>query len=85
MLGRGEEATARIDAPGVSRRHARLVVTADGATIEDLASKNGTFVGERRVEGRTALQDGDRLRLGRHLLFFRRTGTTVPTWTESPG
>lgn len=85
VLGRSEEATARIDAPEVSRRHARLVVTLDGATIEDLASKNGTFVGERRVEGRTALQDGDRLRLGRHLLVFRRTGTTVPTWTESPG
>lgn len=85
VLGRGEEATARIDAPGVSRRHARLVVTADGATLEDLASKNGTFVGEERVEAPTRLQDGDRLRLGRHLLVFRRTGKAAPTWTESPG
>jgi DNA-binding winged helix-turn-helix (wHTH) protein len=84
VLGRGEEATARVDAPGVSRRHARLVVTAAGASIEDLGSKNGTFVAERRIEQPTALRDGDRIRLGRHLLVFRRTGTTAPTWTESP-
>ena len=84
LLGRSEEARVRIDAPGVSRRHARLVVTLDGATIEDLASKNGTFVGERRVEALTPIHDGDRLRLGRHLLVFRRMGTAAPTWTESP-
>ena len=85
LLGRAEEATARVDAPGVSRRHARLVVTAEGATIEDLGSKNGTFVGDRRIEGATPLRDGDHVRLGRHLLVFRRTGRAAPTWTESPG
>jgi DNA-binding winged helix-turn-helix (wHTH) protein len=85
LLGRSEEATARVDAPGVSRRHARLVVTADAATIEDLGSKNGTFVGERRIAEATPLHDGERIRLGRHLVVFRRTGTAAPTWTESPG
>jgi DNA-binding winged helix-turn-helix (wHTH) protein len=85
LLGRAEEATARVDAPGVSRRHARLVVTAEAATIEDLGSKNGTFVGERRISEATPLHDGDRIRLGRHLLVFRRTDTAAPTWTESPG
>jgi DNA-binding winged helix-turn-helix (wHTH) protein len=84
VLGRGEDARVRIDAPGVSRRHARIVLTEDGATIEDLASKNGTFVGERPVEGPTALHDGDRLRLGRQLLTFRSAGSAAPTWTESP-
>ena len=84
VLGRAEEAAARVDAPGVSRRHARVVVTAEAATIEDLGSKNGTFVGERRIDEATPLRDGDRIRLGRHLLVFRRSGT-APTWTESPG
>ena len=84
VLGRSEEAQVRLDAPGVSRLHARIVVTDDGATIEDLASKNGTFVGERRLEGPTALHDGDRIRLGRQLLVFRRAGSAAPTWTESP-
>jgi DNA-binding winged helix-turn-helix (wHTH) protein len=84
VLGRSEDASVRIDAPGVSRRHARIVVADDGATLEDLASKNGTFVGERLVAEPTALHDGDRLRLGRQLLTFRRAGSAAPTWTESP-
>jgi len=84
VLGRSEEAQVRLDAPGVSRRHARIVVTSDEATIEDLASKNGTYVGERRLEGPSALQDGDRVRLGSQLLVFRRAGAAAPTWTESP-
>jgi DNA-binding winged helix-turn-helix (wHTH) protein len=84
VLGRSEEAQVRIEAPGVSRLHARIVVTDGGATIEDLASKNGTFVGERRLEGPAPLQDGDRIRLGRQLLVFRRAGSAAPTWTESP-
>jgi pSer/pThr/pTyr-binding forkhead associated (FHA) protein len=84
VLGRSEEAQVRLDAPGVSRRHARIVVTDDGATIEDLGSKNGTFVGERLLEAPKALHDGDRVRLGRQLVVFRRSGSSVPTWTESP-
>jgi len=83
LLGRSEEASVRIDAPGVSRRHARVVVTDGQVTIEDLDSKNGTFVGERPIEGPTALDDGDRVRLGRQLLVFRRAGAAAPTWTES--
>jgi len=75
VLGRSEEAQVRLDAPGVSRRHARIVVTSDEATIEDLASKNGTYVGERRLEGPSALHDGDRVRLGSQLLVFRRAGS----------
>jgi DNA-binding winged helix-turn-helix (wHTH) protein len=84
VLGRSEEAPIRIDAPGVSRRHARIVVRDDRATIEDLGSKNGTFLCEQRLDGPTSLCDGDRLRLGRHLLVFRRGGTAASTWTESP-
>jgi DNA-binding winged helix-turn-helix (wHTH) protein len=84
VLGRSEQASVRIDAPGVSRRHARIVVTNDRATIEDLESKNGTFVAERRLEGPTPLHDGDPVRLGRQLLVFRRAGSASPTRTESP-
>jgi pSer/pThr/pTyr-binding forkhead associated (FHA) protein len=84
LLGRSEQASVQIDAPGVSRRHARIVVTDDGATIEDLTSKNGTFLCERRLDGPTPLRDGDRLRLGRQLLVFRRTGSAASTRTELP-
>jgi DNA-binding winged helix-turn-helix (wHTH) protein len=84
LLGRAEEAQVRIDAPGISRRHARIVVTADGATLEDLASKNGTYVGERPLHAPIRLQDGDRFRLGRQLLVFRRSSPAAGTSTESP-
>src|SRR5262249_12302906 len=84
LLGRAGGASVRVDAPGVSRRHARLVVTAEGATIEDLGSKNGTFVAERRIEAAAPLHDGDHFRLGRQLLVFRRSGPSAGTWTESP-
>jgi len=84
VLGRSEEAAVRIDAPGVSRLHARIVVTDDSATIEDLDSKNGTFVGEERLRAPMPLRDGDHIRLGRQLLVFRRAGSAAPTWTESP-
>jgi DNA-binding winged helix-turn-helix (wHTH) protein len=84
VLGRSEAASVRIDAPGVSRRHARIVVSDDRATIEDLRSKNGTFLCERRLDGPTPLRDGDRLRLGRQLLVFRSAGSAASTRTESP-
>jgi DNA-binding winged helix-turn-helix (wHTH) protein len=84
LLGRSEEASVRIGAPGVSRRHARIVVTDRQVTIEDLASKNGTFVEGRQLEGPTPLRDGDRVLLGRQLLVFRRAHSTEPTRTESP-
>lgn len=72
LLGRDEDVNVRIDAPSVSRRHARITVAAgEPATIEDLGSKNGTWVGERRLDGgRAPLRDGDALRLGKVELLF---------------
>ena len=40
---------SEIPASTVSRRHARLVVTAEGTVLEDFGSKNGTFRGSERV------------------------------------
>jgi pSer/pThr/pTyr-binding forkhead associated (FHA) protein len=39
--------------------------------LEDLASKNGTFVGDERVRAPVALADGDRIRLGSFRVIFR--------------
>ena len=64
ILGRDPGAAVHLDDPSVSRRHARILVTEHGATIEDLNSKNGTLVGEKRVDGVLALADGDKLRIG---------------------
>jgi diguanylate cyclase (GGDEF)-like protein len=48
----------------VSQSHARLTRESDGVYLEDLGSRNGTLVNERRLEGRRRLEDGDRLRFG---------------------
>jgi len=55
----------------VSRRHARIVVSEQGAVIEDLESRNGTFVGGRRVEAPIALHDRDQIQLGSVVMTFR--------------
>lgn len=70
ILGRAPDAGVWIDAGGVSRHHARIVVN-DGATVEDLGSKNGTFVCGRRVTTPQLLTDGDQIRLGSVVVTFR--------------
>jgi DNA-binding winged helix-turn-helix (wHTH) protein len=84
VLGRDEGVTVRIDAPGVSRRHACIRVSGESATIEDLGSKNGTFLGDSStpIEGATPLADDARFRLGRVLLVFRSSPEAGSTLTE---
>ncbi len=84
VLGRDPEAQVLVDVPGVSRRHARVVVTGGEAVVEDLESKNGTFVGDRRVDHPTRLADRDHLRLGRTVLVYRCARLPGSTETELP-
>ena len=82
LIGRDEDVSVRIDAPSVSRHHARLTVLSGGpATLQDLASKNGTWVAGRRLARDAApLRDGDVLRLGKVELVFidsKQKGSTA--------
>jgi pSer/pThr/pTyr-binding forkhead associated (FHA) protein len=70
ILGRAPDAGVWIDAAGVSRHHARIVVT-QTPTIEDLGSKNGTFVRGEAVTKAQPLSDGDQIRLGSVVVTFR--------------
>jgi DNA-binding winged helix-turn-helix (wHTH) protein len=81
-IGRDRDCSVRIDAPSVSRRHARVVVTSDAATVEDLGSKNGTYVNKRRVSDAVALEDGDQMRVGSVTMVFRRLGALSSTMTQ---
>jgi len=65
IVGRDNIAT-----PDVSRRHARITVTDGAATIEDLGSKNGTWIATRRIERATPLHDGDEIVFGRTRAVF---------------
>jgi len=71
ILGRDEDATLWLDGPSISRFHARIRVSAAGAVLEDLGSKNGTYLGEHKVTEPMVLKDGDEIRLGLLVLTFR--------------
>jgi DNA-binding winged helix-turn-helix (wHTH) protein len=65
----------------ISRDHARIVVDGDRATIEDLGSKNGTFVGGRPVQSPTELLNGDEIAIGAARLIFRSSTEAESTIT----
>ena len=81
VIGRGGDAAIRIDAGGVSRHHARIDVSGQEARVEDLGSKNGTFVDGRRVTGACLLTDGAEIRVGPVALTFRVAQATEATET----
>ena len=71
VIGRDPDVEIRLDQSTVSRRHAQLVVTAEGAVLEAFVSKNGTFRGMERVSAPIQLADGDAIRVGSVLMTFR--------------
>jgi pSer/pThr/pTyr-binding forkhead associated (FHA) protein len=72
VIGRGSSCDVTVDDARVSRRHAQLVVTEDGASIHDLGSANGVFVdGEQVGSQPTPLKDGNRLMIGSEQLVVR--------------
>lgn len=79
ILGRERDTAAWIDVYSVSRRHARIVVSGDRATLEDLGSKNGTFLKGEAVTRPAALSDGDRLRIGTVEMTIRRYAGNAST------
>jgi DNA-binding winged helix-turn-helix (wHTH) protein len=82
VVGRDAYADIFLDSAGVSRRHARIVVAAGRATIEDLGSKNGTFVADRRIDRPHPLGDGDVIGIGSVKLTMRIVDTPISTRTE---
>jgi DNA-binding winged helix-turn-helix (wHTH) protein len=82
LLGRDPDLELFLDSPGVSRRHALIRIAGDEATVEDLGSKNGTFVADRRLDSPTRLADGDLLRVGSVQLTFNVIRISASTRTE---
>lgn len=64
IIGREQGCEIRIEAPGVSRRHARLLRQGDAYLLEDLASTNGVFINDQRLSAPQRLKHADRVRLG---------------------
>jgi predicted component of type VI protein secretion system len=71
VIGRDETADLVIHDPQVSRRHARLTPADYGAGIEDLGSRNGTFVNGSQIHTAVATQPGDTIAVGTASLQLR--------------
>jgi pSer/pThr/pTyr-binding forkhead associated (FHA) protein len=80
IVGRDPECDRLIDDPAASRRHCAFTLRHGRVWVEDLGSRNGTFLNGTRLEGARPVTAGDRLDLGR--LPFR---VCFPTGTSGGG
>lgn len=76
VLGRGVGVDVMLDHVDVSRRHAELLITHEGATIRDLGSKNGFVVDGRKVS-EARLEHGSRVAFGALVIRLEHTGARV--------
>jgi DNA-binding winged helix-turn-helix (wHTH) protein len=83
VLGRDADVAVPLSSPTVSRHHARIVITGQVATLEDLGSKNGTYLRGQPVTSPTPLADGDRIGIGAFELTFRTLMTPGSTETQT--
>jgi DNA-binding winged helix-turn-helix (wHTH) protein len=84
IVGRDESANVRLDDPMVSRRHARILVSSSGALVEDLGSKNGTFVeGQTITVGAMPLRNGIQLAFGTVVVTYGESRNGMPTLTHA--
>ena len=84
IIGRDPDSAVWLDLAGVSRRHARIVLTQSGAVLEDLGSKNGTFLGDTLLTGPVTLSHDDPIRIASMTLVFRTRTVEGLTVTEQP-
>ncbi len=82
LVGRDRDCAVRIDSPTLSRRHARIFLNDGEATLEDLASKNGTHVNARRVTQPVVLKDGDHVQVGSVGMTYRALAMLPSTVTR---
>ncbi|MFW6070532.1 MAG: FHA domain-containing protein, partial [bacterium] len=85
ILGRDDRSDIVLNAPSVSRRHARIVRRGGKFYIEDLGSSNGTFLNDQPIEKPVALSSGDEIALGRtiRLRFTQEAIAPQRTMLES--
>ena len=82
VIGRLPECDIVVPQREASRLHAAVLREGDGYYVEDLSSRNGTFVNGERVEGRRLLRDGDEISIGKVVTLVFRTGS--PTDHHGP-
>lgn len=81
VMGRDPASRVFIDHATVSRRHASLILDGPNAVLEDLSSKNGTFLDGQRLTAAVPLEDDTTFILGDARVTFRRAGGAGSTLT----
>ena len=71
LIGRANDSTLVLEDDYASTRHARVSLQNGMWVVEDLGSTNGTYLGQRKVDGPTPLEPGVPLRIGRTVLELR--------------
>jgi hypothetical protein len=71
MIGRDDDCDVVLDSEMVSRHHARVWPVGPRFGVEDLGSRNGTYLNGRRLTSASELHDGDRLTFADTHLHFR--------------
>jgi hypothetical protein len=86
VIGRSPDTDLRVDSPKISRQHAEIIFEAERYFLVDLNSRNGTFLnGERIVEKKRLLKDGDEIQLSTELVLrFGDPAMTIPDNTVNP-
>ncbi|MFC1582013.1 FHA domain-containing protein [Planctomycetota bacterium] len=64
IIGRGDMADIQIENGKLSRTHVRFMIEGDILSLEDLGSKNGTFINGRKITEKTPFTKGDQIKLG---------------------
>jgi len=82
VIGRDSRSALWIEHFSVSRRHAQVVVERGRARLEDLESKNGTFLNGRRIARSEPLADGDEIRIGVARIVLRSLSRLQSTRSE---
>jgi DNA-binding winged helix-turn-helix (wHTH) protein len=70
LIGRGQDCRIRSDSPRVSRHHALVRITSERLLVDDLGSRNGTWLHGRRIAGTAELSSGDAVRVGPEEIRF---------------
>lgn len=85
LIGRGDDCDIVVNDRQISRRHAKIIRAADGYTLVDLDSKNGTFLNGQQLTGESRpLQDGDQIGVALSCrLVFVDADATAPLTTFS--
>jgi two-component system, cell cycle response regulator len=69
VIGRAPTVELRVEDDGISRTHARIRAETNRAWVEDMGSRNGTFVNGAKIGAATELRDGDKIQVGRSTII----------------